>query len=67
VRRLAWLDLDEVWASTLATMGAEPAEWVNGDDVAQVCTPTFNMRSRYGVRVVNVLVVGRKTCNAGPA
>ena len=36
-----------------------PAETLHAD---KVCAPTCTMRSRCGVRVVNVLLIGRKTC-----
>ena len=36
-----------------------PAETLHSD---KVCAPTCTMRSRCGVRVANVLLIGRKTC-----
>ena len=36
-----------------------PAETLHSD---KVCAPTCTMRSRCGVRVVNVLLIGCKTC-----
>ena len=61
-RQAAGAPVVELLALSPAELEELCAEWRVG--TLQVCTLACNMRSRGGVRVVNVLLIGRKTCMA---